>query len=74
MKQQGYEKKRSDGLEDFLSTLPRGTSEDEERYGLVRAFVTRFEAFYFKDIPIEQKTAMELKGLLDEIRRLKKRR
>ncbi|MDR3254532.1 MAG: DUF3488 and transglutaminase-like domain-containing protein [Synergistaceae bacterium] len=74
MKRSGYEKKRSEGLEEFAASIP-SLSQEEGRVNylarLASAFVLRFESFYYRDIPINKSVELELREILGKIKTLR---
>ena len=81
MKRKGYGKKPCDGLEEFVSSiessqlvlLGTGNPEDRRKRGeiaaLARAFVLRFEEFYFRDVSIDRDSETELRSMLEKIKK-----
>jgi hypothetical protein len=80
MRRRGYEKKPCDGLEEFVSSIEKkplvllgaGKSPQQQKpselAALARAFVLRFEEFYFRDLPIDPDSEAELRSILEKIR------
>ena len=81
MKRKGYGKKPCDGLEEFVSSIESGNlvllsagkpeerRERDEIAALARAFVLRFEEFYFRDVSIDRDSETELRSMLEKIKK-----
>jgi hypothetical protein len=68
MKKLGYEKKLSEGLEEFVRSL-RGRAPDAV-VSAASGFVEMFERFYFKDIPADDAAKVRLGETIRELTRL----
>ncbi|MDR3331035.1 MAG: DUF3488 and transglutaminase-like domain-containing protein [Synergistaceae bacterium] len=68
MRRQGYERKPSDGLEEFVSSIKRASESDDRLFRLASEFVERFEGFYFRDVGIGREDQVLLKGLIAKIK------
>ncbi|MDR1885011.1 MAG: DUF3488 and transglutaminase-like domain-containing protein [Synergistaceae bacterium] len=70
MMRHGYERRPSDGLEEFIYSIRRGPERDERLFRLALDFVTRFERRYFTDVSITGDEALYLMDVVNRISKL----
>jgi hypothetical protein len=67
MKRRGYEKRASEGLEEFADSVRSASGGDSDLSAMAAEFVQQFESFYFREMRIGSSDFAKLNAIVKKI-------